>query len=71
MTDLKEKLEKELSKLTNEPETTKGAACFKSIGFASCSDGISEEQARKIANRLNVSYTFHPNQSCNQITCKP
>jgi len=47
-----------------------GAACFKSIGLASCSDGITRRQADKIAAKLGVSVSFHSGKSCSQISCK-
>ena len=70
MEKIKLQIEEEFKKMADD-SNTKGAACFKSIGFASCSDGISESQAQAIANRLNVSFTFHSGKTCNEITCKP
>lgn len=46
-----------------------GAACFKSIGFASCQAGITREQANRIAAKLGVSVSFYPGKSCSEISC--
>ena len=58
-------------KSSNLNSDSTGAACFKSIGFASCADGITKSQADTIASRLNASVTFHIGKSCAEITCKP
>lgn len=69
-------LEIEISREIKQVDKTKfadktGAACFKSIGFASCQDGITKKVANEIASRLNVSVRFYESKSCSQINCKP
>lgn len=72
MKDLEEAILSELKKIDGEDlKGETGAACFKSIGFATCQDGITEKVANDIASRLNVSVTFYDSQTCSEINCKP
>ncbi len=71
MENLEQGILNEIKKVDTQKLSDKtGAACFKSIGFASCQDGITKKVADDIALRLNVSVTFYESKSCSEITCK-
>ena len=47
-----------------------GAACFKTFGLASCSEGLTHAQAKAIAKKYGMSLTWYQGKTCQQITCK-
>lgn len=61
--------------LKDFPEPTddaeKGAACFRSINFASCTEGITKETADKLAAKFGYSVKFYSGKTCSAISCKP
>lgn len=48
-----------------------GAACFRTLNFASCSGGLTHAQAIKIAAEMGLAVSWYAGKTCGQISCRP
>ena len=59
-----------IKKAREELVEEKGAACFKTVGFASCVENLTEKEALAIAARTGTSVTHYPRKPCTEVECE-